>query len=54
MHHHVVTPEIADEDHRLTLERAFEALPETAPESLRRLRRAALRKVALRAIDAKR
>jgi Glycosyl transferase family 2 len=54
MHHSTVTPQAADEDHRLTLERAFTTLPGTAPPAVRRLRRRALGKIAVRAADIER
>jgi len=51
MHHHVVTPRQATGEHVLTVDRAFAALPRSAWQAVRGLRRRALRQAALSAID---
>jgi glycosyltransferase involved in cell wall biosynthesis len=51
MHHHTVTPRQATGEHVLTVDRAFAAMPSGAPRAVRRLRRPALRQVALSVID---
>ena len=51
MHHHVVTARQATGEHVQIVNRAFRALPRTAPPAVRRLRRPALRQAALSAID---
>jgi glycosyltransferase involved in cell wall biosynthesis len=54
MHHQTITPVAADDDHRLTLERAFGALPHGLERQMRGLRRAAFRAIAVRAVDLER
>jgi glycosyltransferase involved in cell wall biosynthesis len=54
MHASSITPERADHDYVLTLTRAFDALSSSAPASVRALKRPALLRVAVRAIDQER
>lgn len=51
MHHRTVTPAQATREHVLTLRMAFAGLPSSAPDVIRRLRRAALRQVRLSSVD---
>src|SRR5205085_1094312 len=51
MHHPTVTARQATGEHVETIDRAFRALPRTAPRAVRRLRGPALRQVALSAVD---
>jgi hypothetical protein len=51
MHHHLITARQATGEHVETVNRAFRALPRSAPRAVRRLRRPALRQAALSAID---
>jgi cellulose synthase/poly-beta-1,6-N-acetylglucosamine synthase-like glycosyltransferase len=54
MHTSSVTPGQADHEHVLTLTRAFDALPSSAPAEVRALRQPSLLLVAIRAIDQER
>lgn len=51
MHHQVVTPKVADDDHVLVLTRAFAAVGGSMQPDIRRLRRQAFRVAAHRAVD---
>jgi glycosyltransferase involved in cell wall biosynthesis len=54
MHASAISPDQADHDNVLTLNKAFDALPASAPDEVRALRRPALLLVAVRAIDQER
>jgi hypothetical protein len=54
MHQAAVTPEVADDDHLRVLHNAFDGLPASAPAEVRALRRPALLRIAVRAIDQER
>jgi glycosyltransferase involved in cell wall biosynthesis len=54
MHELQIRPGQADRDHVLTITKAFEALPASAPHHVRALKPVALRRLAIRAIDLER